>query len=298
MADQNEPLMVEVGRIARAVKDQWLIKGGSTATSWVMWAEYLRGGHGIEMSGSVAAAVRNMPKHLRVFKYLQVGGQQRKVLCVRLKGGFGIALMAVNPNRVSEERRQLLWACKEHLADLITELVFGTGDGQQPASAFRALHGEMTGYTLPMFCDPEVVPPSPLIEPDIPIVPLSDAETLRQFEELKRMIRIGAQDEQHLWLDYMAKYADEIKSNIQQHALLLEQWEFDSDSVRTLMSLVVRQGEAAQRMHERMNGLIAALQTLSDQGPEGARARRHLRYLMRRPKPPRRCDDRQQGFSF
>lgn len=192
---RNSALLAEVERIAHAVKDQWLIKGDSPATSWVIWREYLQGGlgisHGVTRSLEV---ISKMPEHLRVHMHTQVGGQTRKVLCVRLQGGFAMALMAINPNRVSEERRQLLWACKEHLADLITDLVFGTGDGQRPASAFRALHGEMTGYTLPMFpVDAPVeevvierfdVDQRPkLLDPHDPMLTLAEFEALRQAED-------------------------------------------------------------------------------------------------------------------
>jgi hypothetical protein len=176
----DETLMVEVERIAVEIANKWIIVGPTPEESWIIWrrvCELI----GIERDHE--ALKTNIDEDLWCLKAPQLDGQRREVFCVRLADGLPWALMRIDSSRTAKS--DLVRGIQRNLARIITEILFNTGDGQQPASNLRALFGETTGYTLPLrFQEPHVA--QPLDPPDLEGV--IRGETASQLDAVKYAI--------------------------------------------------------------------------------------------------------------
>jgi hypothetical protein len=151
----DDTLMLEVQRIAQEIATKWVIQGQRPETSWVIWRRVCENIGIQNMTTAIEAIRANLDPDLYALKRIQVGGQMRDVFCVCLADGLPWALMRIDSSRT--DNADLIRAIQRNMARIITEILFASGDGQKPASNVRALFGEMTGYTLPLFDDDENV---------------------------------------------------------------------------------------------------------------------------------------------
>jgi hypothetical protein len=232
----DDTLMLEVERIAQEIATKWVILGHTPESSWVIWRRVCEL---LGLDDDYKSIRANLAVDLYRVNPVQLGGQTRDVFCVRLADGLPWALMRIDSSRLGETyKADRLRAVQRNLARIITEILFATGDGQKPANNVRALFGEMTGYTLPLFPDDENV-----VGESAAALEAHDLEGIVRGETASRVeasqyalldafdVRIVSLEEQIARLEHLIAQGhqrleegqDRIEAEQRQHRSLLEQ---------------------------------------------------------------------------
>jgi hypothetical protein len=215
----------QMQELAKEIADKWLDKGPTPEGSWVVWTPTVASlGFSDDTMNSVRAS---LPDHLHQDRLVQVGGQRRRVFCVRLADGFGWAMMRLDSPRIQDPvRRNFVQQCQLYLAQILTQALFGSGDRKGAAASAAAIFGEATGYTLPMFTSPATDPPRP--EPT--------AKSLAQFyadvAELLAGVRAELDALKGSWQAGLAQLVQSQRAS--------EQGEIDSQDVKLEIRAAIR----------------------------------------------------------